>query len=214
MSEIGVLLAVAGALLLGAMSPGPSFLVTAQSSLARSRRDGLLVALGLGLGGLAFALLALGGLVALLTSVEPIYVALKIAGALYVLWIARQMWRGSRSPFPTASAAPAVPTRGWRSSPVLRGATVQVSNPKTAIVYASVFASLVPAAPSPWLYAALPLTVFVVETGWYSLVATGLSLEPVHATYRRAKAGVDRVASVVLAALGTRLLMTATSRGL
>lgn len=207
MTDVGALLAVAGALLLGAMSPGPSFVVTVQASLARSRREGLLIAVGLGAGGLLFSLLALGGLVAALTAVEPLYAAVKVAGALYILWIAIGMWRGARSPLPTPREATGlVHRRGWRSSPVLRGLVVQVSNPKTAIVYATVFASLVPAHPHPWLYAGIPATVFAVEAGWYSLVALGMSVDRLRAAYGRGKAWVDRIASIVLAAIGVRLL--------
>lgn len=89
-----------------------------------------------------------------------------------------------------------------------------MSNPKTAIVYASVFASLVPASPQPSLYFALPVTVFAVEASWYAVVATGMSVSRLRGAYERAKTWVDRVAAAVLAALGVRLLATATSRGL
>lgn len=95
--------------------------MTAQTALARSRREGLLVALGLGFGGLLFALLALGGLIAVLEAVDPVYITLKVAGAAYILWIATKMWRGSSLPLAPVNAVPVqlaiipVPARAGRS---------------------------------------------------------------------------------------------------
>jgi len=61
-------LAVLGAILLGAVSPGPSFVMVARTAIAISRRSGLATALGMGVGGLIFASAALLGLGAILTS--------------------------------------------------------------------------------------------------------------------------------------------------
>ncbi|MFB9487460.1 LysE family translocator, partial [Nonomuraea dietziae] len=98
--------------------------------------------------------------------------------------------------------------------PLIRGAVVQLSNPKAAIVYASVFAALLPSSPPVWLYIALPLSIFVVEAGWYSLVSLGLSHSRIRVLYARGKKWVDRAASAFLAALGLRLLLTASDRGI
>ena len=49
------LMIVLGAILLGAISPGPSFVLVARTAVAVSRRDALATALGMGAGGLVFA---------------------------------------------------------------------------------------------------------------------------------------------------------------
>lgn len=59
-------IAIAGALATGAMSPGPSFVVVVRTAVALSRRDGIAAALGMGDGGMVFAGLALLGLTAIL----------------------------------------------------------------------------------------------------------------------------------------------------
>ncbi|PWJ47616.1 Threonine/homoserine/homoserine lactone efflux protein [Quadrisphaera granulorum] len=210
MLELTALLTICIALLVGAISPGPSFVVTVQTSLATSRAAGLRVALGIGTGGLVFACLALGGLIALLQSVHWLYVVLKVMGALFILWLALKVWRGARSPLPQVSDAPTELLR----SPFLRGLVVQLCNPKTAIVYASVFASLLPASSARWLYVVLPAAVFAVETSWYSAVAMGMSVRRARGAYARAKVWVDRAAAGVLSALGLRLLFTASARGI
>ena len=75
------LLSILGTIAVGAMSPGPSFVLVVRTSAAVSRRDGLAAALGMGIGGLSFALLALAGLQALLMQVSWLYLILKLAGA-------------------------------------------------------------------------------------------------------------------------------------
>lgn len=82
-ADLGTLLSLAGAIALGAMSPGPSFVMVARTAVARSRADGLAAALGVGIGAMLFATAAFVGLQALLTLVPWVYVALKFAGAAY-----------------------------------------------------------------------------------------------------------------------------------
>ena len=66
MQSFYALSAILGALLIGAISPGPSFVLVARISIARSRRDGLAAALAMGVGGVILGSLALLGLRALL----------------------------------------------------------------------------------------------------------------------------------------------------
>jgi threonine/homoserine/homoserine lactone efflux protein len=68
--------AITGAVLLGAMSPGPSFILIANTAVAVSRRDGLAPSLGMGLGGALFAAAALFGLHVILTSAPSVSLAL------------------------------------------------------------------------------------------------------------------------------------------
>lgn len=57
------------------------------------------------------------------------------------------------------------------------GLSTQLSNPKTAIVYAGVFAAFLPAAPSLTFAVWVVGLVFCIEAGWYALVVVALSSE-------------------------------------
>ncbi len=202
------ILAIAAALAAGAMSPGPSFLMVARMALSTSRRDALAAAVGMGIGGVAFALVALLGLLALLAAVPLLYGALKVLGGAYLLYLGYRIWRGASMPLPFADADAGLRTsRPWRS--FVLGLTTQVSNPKTAVVYASVFASLLPDNVPPVVVAALPILVFAIETAWYSVVAVALSAPLPRARYLAAKAWFDRGAGGVMALLGIKLLVEA-----
>ena len=184
-------------------SPGPSFLVVSRAAVARSSREGVLIALGLALGTLVWAAAAWFGLAALFALVPTLYAAVRIGGALFLLWLAFQMWRHAREPLPAAATGGAVATGG---SDVMLGFWTQVANPKVAVFFGSVFAAVLPPDPSPALVAAIFAIVCLNEFLWYAGVALVLSRPSVRARYDRAKAALDRAAAVILAALGARLL--------
>jgi threonine/homoserine/homoserine lactone efflux protein len=87
--------------------------------------------------------------------------------------------------------------------------TTQVSNPKTAIVYASVFAAFLPASFSLGFAAVLLAAVFVVESAWYVLVAFLFSSSGPQRIYLSYKSWVDRVAGAVMFGLGLKLVTSA-----
>ncbi len=207
MPEATVLFGILGALLIGAISPGPSFVLVSRIAVTASRLDGLAAALGMGLGGALFGAVALAGLSALLLQVEWLYMTLKLMGGAYLLYLGIRIWRGASAPLSVDMA-----TTSERKS-VLRSFTfafaTQISNPKTAIVYGSIFAAMLPASPPQWLLFTLPPMIFFVEASWYAIVALAFSANKPRAVYLHSKTWIDRVAGAVMGALGVRLLVEA-----
>ena len=207
MQDLGALLGLVAALTVGVISPGPSFVMVARTAVSASRAAGLAAALGMGVGGALFALAALLGLHALLLAVPTLYLALKVVGGLYLSWLGLQIWRGAGRPLQAegGTAAGAATVRWF----FVFGLTTQISNPKTAVVYASVFAAFLPAAPS-WLFdLALVTIVLLIEAGWYGLVAVALASDRPRNAYLHAKQWIDRAAGGVMVALGLRLAWAA-----
>ncbi len=204
------LFALAGILfacLLGAMSPGPSFLFVARTAMSASRRSGLAAAAGMGVGGFLFAVLAIMGLKAVFASHPWIYSLVKLGGGAYLVYVGVQMWRGADHPvaaLPDAAAGQST----WRRSFAFALAT-QLSNPKTAVFYGSIFAAPLPQNPGPFAIVALPLAVFLIEIGWYAVVALVLSASGPRAVYLRAKAAINRPAGAVMGLLGLKLVTAA-----
>lgn len=204
MTALGILLGIMIAIGIGAMSPGPSFVLVSRISVANSRLHGLAAALGMGLGGAFFAVLALAGLVALLEKVEWLYLVLKMAGGLYLVHLGIAIWGGARQPITVET------TDGRAALSVSRalalGLITQVSNPKTAVVYASIFAALMPQNPPVALILALPPIIFLIEASWYAVVALAFSAPRSQRAYLSGKLWVDRLAGAVIGALGLRLI--------
>jgi threonine/homoserine/homoserine lactone efflux protein len=207
MSPTIALLSILGALLVGAISPGPSFVFIMRTSVAQSRADGLAGALGMGVGAAFYGTLALLGLKTLMTEASWLYFALKIAGGLYLLYLGYRIWMGAREPI-TVSANGAT-TRANIVKSFALGLATQLSNPKIVAVFGAVFAALMPGDAPLWLDLALPPLIFVQETAWYALVAIVFSSVGPRAVYLGAKLWIDRFAAAVIGVLGIRLLAEA-----
>lgn len=204
------LLALAGivaALSVGVVSPGPSFVMVARTAVAASRAEGFAAALGMGAGGAVFGAVALLGLQAVLLAVPALYVALKVLGGLYLAYLGWRIFSGAKQPLAVQDVAPG--QRGRAPRAFWLGFATPVSNPKTAIVYASVFAAFLPATFSTFFVAALLVAVFTIEAGWYAIVALTLSSRAPRTVYLGYKAWIDRLAGTVMIGLGLRLVTTA-----
>lgn len=188
------------------MSPGPSFVMVARTALAVSRLSGLGAALGMGLGAAVFATLALFGLHTLLNTVPALYWGLKLAGGAYLLYLGWRIFRAAGSPLALGDVAGQgdQSPRFWAHCGL--GFFTQISNPKTAVVYASVFVSLLPREMSLPLAALLTGMIFAIEGGWYAIVALALSAERSRNLYLGWKTTIDRLAGGVMIALGIKLL--------
>jgi len=206
MQDLSALLGVIAALTVGVISPGPSFVLIARTAVSSSRSEGVAAAMGMGAGGVVLAAAALLGLQGLLLAVPSVYLVLKVLGGLYLAYLGIRIWLAAKQPLAIVELGSGR-TTGLRSG--LLGFTTQVSNPKTAIVYASVFAAFMPATQSLGFDFALVTLVFTVEASWYSVVALALSAERPRVAYLRHKAWTDRVAGGAMVALGVKLASSA-----
>jgi len=205
MSELASIVGIAAALGIGAISPGPSFVMIARTAASAGRVNGLNAAIGMGLGALIFGVASLLGLNALFLAVPVLYLSLKFFGGLYLAYLGFCIWRGAKQPL-KVSPEVTLAHSSSRQDYLLLGLATQVSNPKTAIVYASVFAAFLPASPSIQYNFAVVTLVFIIEAGWYAIIAVALSSEAPRNAYLRFKKWVDRVAGGVLGTLGLKLV--------
>ena len=130
--ELLVAFILAGALL--AVMPGPAILFVTAQTLAYGRRAGFMAVLGVHLGGYAHIAAAAFGLAVLVKAVPTLYLALKLAGAVYLVWLGIGMFRAT-GPVETSGPSP-MPARtpGTRRT-FVRSILVQLLNPKVAIFY-------------------------------------------------------------------------------
>ncbi|NNH78949.1 LysE family translocator [Acinetobacter sp. ANC 5380] len=203
MESLLILGSITLALMLGAISPGPTFIYVAKNSIAISRKHGLFTALGTGTGAAIFGLLAVMGLQAVLLAVPSAYLALKICGGLYLLWLAFKIIKHAKEPMDSADTS--VQPMSYKQAYRL-GLITQMSNPKIAIILASVFTALLPKDIPAYFYVVLPVLCFFIDAGWYSLVAVALSAEGPRKVYLKSKVLFDRIAGGVMTLLGLKLI--------
>ncbi|CAH2405080.1 LysE family translocator [Mesorhizobium ventifaucium] len=111
--------------------PGPAMLYAAAQTMARGRWSGLTAALGIHLGGYVHVAAAAAGLSVLFHAVPTLYVAVKLAGALYLIWLGVSLFRARAQDDAVISGVePKSARRAFFES-----ITVEVLNPKTAIFF-------------------------------------------------------------------------------
>ena len=204
MSDISALISIGLVQIVAVISPGPSFLITARTSVAKSRGDGIKVALGLAAGTVVWSSLALLGLNTVFHALPMVFTAMKFVGALFILWIAWQIFRHAAEPVDLGGNG-----ASDNYNPFFKGFTTQMSNPKAAVFFGSIFIAMLPAVIPPWLAFALIAVVTFNEIWWYTIVALFFGAGAVRRFYLRAKLWLDRATGLFLGALGLRLLSAA-----
>ncbi|MBO4210953.1 LysE family translocator [Micromonospora echinofusca] len=132
---VGVVLVSLGMVL----TPGPNMMYLVSRSITQGRRAGLVSLAGVAVGFLAYLTAATFGLSAVFTAVPQLYLAVKLAGAAYLAWLAWQAVRpGGTSVFAPVDLAPD-PTRRLFTM----GLLTNLLNPKAAILYASLIPQFV-----------------------------------------------------------------------
>src|SRR5436305_11451101 len=186
--------------LLAVISPGPSFLTAARTAVARSRAAGIRVALGLGAGTVIWSSAALLGLNFLFRQYQWLFMAMKAGGALFLIWIAIQIFRHAADPVEMDLRK----SKGGDRNPIIQGFLTQISNPKVAVFFGSIFIAMLPREVAPWMIVALIVIVTLNEIVWYSCVALFFGSPPVRRAYLSSKRWIDRATGLFLGALGLR----------
>jgi threonine/homoserine/homoserine lactone efflux protein len=115
------------------LTPGPNMIYLISRSICQGRSAGLVSLFGVALGFVVYMLAAAFGLTALLLAVPYAYDALRIGGALYLLYLAWQAIRpGGASPFQVKDLAADSPRRLFAM-----GLLTNLLNPKIAVMYLS-----------------------------------------------------------------------------
>ena len=182
--------------------PGPDMALVLGNGLARGRRAALETALGVNAGLLVWAVAAAFGVAALVHASEPAFLALKVAGGAYLVWLGAQAlaaaWRGDEH----AAIAPG----RLHASPFAQGLLSNLLNPKIALVFTTLIPQFVdpahPAVPQTLLLAGIFVSMGLVWlTGYALLVARAGAL----LRRRAVRRAVNGVTGAVLAALGVRV---------
>jgi threonine/homoserine/homoserine lactone efflux protein len=201
---LAAFLAAAALHFLAAASPGPAILMAARTGVTEGLRTGVFLALGIGAGAVVWASAALFGLAVLFQTAPALLWGFKIAGGLFLCWLAVQMWRHADTPLDTATGRP---PRSAISAFRL-GITTQLANPKPAVFFGAVFIGTVPPGTAPWVIAALLAVVFLNEVFCNIVVARLFSFEGPRRTYTRLKSTIDRSFGGLLAVLGLKIATT------
>lgn len=145
MASWDTLLAFATLTLLVAYFPGPALLYTAAQTVAHGRKAGLMAMLGIHLGCYVHVMAAAFGLSAVFKHVPELFMAVKLAGAAYLVWLGIGMIRARLK-----DAEPVIREAKTVKRALLDSFVVEILNPKVALFFIALLPQFVdPAAGLP-----------------------------------------------------------------
>jgi threonine/homoserine/homoserine lactone efflux protein len=196
MSEFAAFVAVA---VLVIVTPGPDTAMTVRGTLLGGRRAGVMTAFGVVSGQACWTVAASAGITALLVASEPAFVALKLLGAAYLVYLGVQAVAAAIRGTAVHEVEAASGARLSARTAYRQGLVSDLGNPKMA----AFFTSLLPQFGSSfWGMLALGLTFCALTWLWLAAYATALARLQASRRVRRA---IEAVTGTVLVALGVRL---------
>jgi threonine/homoserine/homoserine lactone efflux protein len=199
MTHVAAFLAVSAVVI---VTPGQDTALTIRNSLLGGRPGGIATAFGVALGQATWAVAAAAGVAALLRASEPAFMALKLAGAAYLVLLGLRslvdVFRGrAHTADDRAQVSRLRPGTAWR-----QGVVSNLGNPKMAIF----FTSLLPQFASSFAaLLALGLVFATMTLTWLTGYAIVVSKAGDVLRRSRIRRALDTVTGAVLVALGLRL---------
>jgi threonine efflux protein len=132
---------------------------------------------------------------------------LKLLGGAYLIYLGVKAWLGAvDTPDFSAERYGIQAAEGWRY--FWMGALTNLTNPKAAVFFGSIFTALLPPDAPGWLQVSAVLVVVVNSVWWHCALALLFSTGVAQRVYRRAKLWFDRGSGSVMALLGVRLVLS------
>ena len=185
------------------VTPGQDTALVIKNTLAGRRPAGIATAVGVSAGQAVWALATSAGLAALLVASERLFLALKLAGAAYLVYLGlHSLWNALTRRAPSVEAERN--RRLGRRAAFRQGAVSNLGNPKMAVFFTSLLPQFAPSGAFLDLLG-LGLLFAVLTVAWLSAYA--LAIERASNVLRRpsVRRALDAVTGVVLVALGLRL---------
>ena len=186
-----VLLAAGTVFLLGAMSPGPSLMVVLRNTMIGGRKQGVMCALGHGLGFGLYAGLAVYGLIVVLEEAPAVFAGLQLVGSALLLWYGWSMWHTDHERLFNEDSAS-------RAQGFGEGFAIAFFNPKIALFLVAVLAQVLQPDMNLTSKAAVGLLGMLIDTLWYLIVALVLTGTPWLDRLKERATTIHRLMALVL----------------
>lgn len=189
-------------------TPGPDTALTVRNTLLGGRRAGVLTGLGVAVGQIAWVVATSLGLVAVILASAPVFRAIKLLGAIYLLYLGVQSLRAAlrrpaveSAPLASGSRSPIPAVRALR-----QGVINNLANPKMAIFFVSVLPQFAPKGQGMLSALVLLGLVFAAMTFlWLALYSAVVARAGAFVRGSRARRAIDGAAGAALVGLGIKI---------
>ena len=193
---------------LGILSPGPNVLAVMGTSMGEGRRQGKALAWGISTGSFLWALGTWIGLVAVIAAYAAVLIAIKIAGGLYLLWLAFKAFRSAAQ----ASEPAARTFEGAKNAGAffLRGLTIQMTNPKAAFSWIAIMSLGLETDAPLWVGLSIVFGTTLISVVGHQIYAVVFSTQPMINAYRRGRRWIQASLGIFFCVASYKLLTTKT----
>ncbi|MDQ3075661.1 MAG: LysE family transporter [bacterium] len=194
--------------LLALISPGPDFVVVSKNSLSHSRKIGIYTALGVALGISVHVSYSLLGIGLIISKSIVLFNAIKLLGALYLLYIGYKMIRSkpAQENLETASEKPK------KSLSVLgaikNGFLVNALNPKATLFFLALFTQVIDPMTPSYIKLLYGLEMMLMTFIWFIIVSYLFSHTVLRTKLSKAQHAVDKCTGFVLILLGLKVMVS------
>ncbi len=197
-AALGAFLAVSAVMI---VTPGPDTALTIRNTLMGGRRAGCFSAIGVSAGQALWTLATATGIAALLAASEPAFLAVKVAGSAYLIWLGLQALVAAVSGRPRHAAT--VERRRLAAPRALRqGLLNNLGNPKMAAFFPSL---LLQFAHSFSALLALGLVFSAMTLVWLTGYAFAVARAGDFLGRSRIRRAIEAATGAILVALGLRV---------
>ena len=150
--------------LLGAMSPGPSMMVVVNNAIFKNKFNGILTALGHGIGIGIYALFAVIGIGLIISTNFIIFNSLKILSILFLFYLGIQsLVKNNNLKFNKGNVKDGIQS-------FLQGLGISILNPKILIFFLAIYSQFMSSNNDKFFNLSLVLIAGVVDALWYLLL--------------------------------------------
>ncbi|MBN6189208.1 LysE family transporter [Aneurinibacillus sp. BA2021] len=195
--------------ILAGLSPGPDFFVVMKNSLGYGQRIGIATAFGI-----AFALLihiayTVLGFTYVIQTTPQLFIAIKLAGASYLLWLGFQAIRAKPNAG-TVQSSPQLHNEPKSLGQAFReGFLCNALNPKAALFFLSVFSQFISEDTARWMQWVYGAEIIAAVGLWFVLLAIMISYRTFRELYQKYTHWLDRSLGAVLIYFAVVIVFTA-----
>jgi len=199
---LGTYLAFLGVSLLVICTPGQDTALTIRSTLAGGRSAGVATAFGVSAGQATWTVSTAAGLAVVLMASAPLFLAIRLAGAAYLVYLGLRSLLNIRLPHRPAAGGASLQAG---KTAFVQGRLSNLSNAKMVVFFISLLPPFAGPHPSFVLLLALGLNFSLLTLAW--LVGYAVALERMGRWLRgtAVRRALDAVLGAVLVALGLRV---------
>lgn len=194
--------------LLGAISPGPDFVLVVKYALAHDRRMATMASLGVGVGILWHTTYCILGLALVIANSIVAFNIIKYLGAAYLIYLGIKSFlpaKTSSAEVQHHSKATIQTVTAWQA--FRSGLLVNILNPKCTLFMLSIFTMVINPNTPRLIQASYGIEMAVITAAWFMFLSYGFSHPIIRNKINKAQKVVGKLIGIVLIILGIMVIL-------